>query len=483
MANQESPVNAKGLVGTLLLVFACFTLSSSGYLAWLYHLMVFVPPESVDALSMGAGYACQGLGLVIAAVVVRVRPESMGRVAFVALIALLFACSAPAALSDSLGGTLAFGYAMNLLIGVVSAFYLQSLAQFVVERRRGIVFGCGYACSVAASWLLTFAGAPFAGVPTELIACAAFSILAVIVGMVVLDDQKPGARSDLPDEMRPDASPSSESAFPVSASAGKAPATISRTVVALACITVLLMSMVKNMGFNFPTADIGVAVSLELSRLFYAVGLVIAGIVIDRNRKLGGILCMAALVVPFALIALSSEPMPSAVLWAVDYFFYGFFQVFRIVLFVDLAARSERLYLAGFGLMLGRFGDALGVAIGLSLGGSTVALVEVTAALFVACVFMFYQLFLQLYAPQFQPVAPERSERELFDAFAATYELSPREREMLRQVIDDKTNAEAAAALYVSESTVKFHMRNLLKKTGCKNRVELLAKYADEAHN
>lgn len=464
---------------TLLLVFACFTLSSSGYLAWLYHLMAFVPPESVDALTMGAGYACQGIGLGIAVAIVRIRPEALGRVSFVVLVAFLFACAAPASLSDTLGGTLVFGYAMNLLIGAVSAYYLIAIALLVGERHRGVVFGGGYACSIVASWLVSLIEAPFADVPTNIVSCAVFSVVAVGIVMAAPFLTETTGTAKTAGAVGHDDGLQAPKPLP-SAVESTFSAQQSRSIVALACLTVLLMSMVKNMGFNFPTADIGVAVNLELSRLFYAVGLVIAGIVIGRNRKLGAILCMAALVIPFVLMALEREPVPSVALWAIDYFFYGFFSVFRVVLFADLAMRFNQPYLAGFGLLLGHFGDALGVIVSLSLGGSALALVSVTAVLFAAIVFVFYQLFLLIYT--LQSASPERNEREVFDAFAAHYELSPREREMMRQVLDGKTNAEAAANLFVSESTVKFHMRNLLKKTDCKNRVDLLAKYAEESN-
>ena len=40
-----------------------------------------------------------------------------------------------------------------------------------------------------------------------------------------------------------------------------------------------------------------------------------------------------------------------------------------------------------------------------------------------------------------------------------------------------KTNSEIAEALSVSERTVKFHIHNILKKTGCRNRNELLSSY------
>ncbi len=188
-------------------------------------------------------------------------------------------------------------------------------------------------------------------------------------------------------------------------------------------------------------------------------------------------MCVAALVIPFSLIALSNEPVPSTILWAIDYLVYGFFSVFRVVLFCDYAERSNMFFLAGFGIMVGRFGDAAGTVLGQSLASSTVLLVIVATALFAATMFVFYQLFQLLFLDH---PAPAKSEQDVFDTFASSYNLSPREREVLRLILNERTNAEIAAELFVSESTAKFHVRNLLKKTSCKNRVELMAQYAKE---
>ena len=75
------------------------------------------------------------------------------------------------------------------------------------------------------------------------------------------------------------------------------------------------------------------------------------------------------------------------------------------------------------------------------------------------------------------PADSTPTEQEIFERFATRHNLSSREREVLRLVLDERTNSEIAAELFVSEATVKYHVRNLLRKTGCRNRLEILALY------
>ncbi len=51
--------------------------------------------------------------------------------------------------------------------------------------------------------------------------------------------------------------------------------------------------------------------------------------------------------------------------------------------------------------------------------------------------------------------------------------LSEREREVVRLVAHGQSNREIAHALYISESTVKFHLHNAMKKIGARNRSEV----------
>jgi NarL family two-component system response regulator LiaR len=51
-------------------------------------------------------------------------------------------------------------------------------------------------------------------------------------------------------------------------------------------------------------------------------------------------------------------------------------------------------------------------------------------------------------------------------------DLTDREREVLGRMVKGLTNAQIAEGLMVSESTVKFHVRNILSKLGAANRTE-----------
>ena len=66
------------------------------------------------------------------------------------------------------------------------------------------------------------------------------------------------------------------------------------------------------------------------------------------------------------------------------------------------------------------------------------------------------------------------SQEERLNAFIEKHKLSSREIEVLNLIIKGASNGEISDELFISENTVKFHVRNILKKTGCSNRTELL---------
>ena len=451
-----------GALWTLALTLICFTLTSETWISWHYHLMELAGSATADALAMVVGYLCQALGMAIAVRIARTWPSRHDELPLACIIAAHFTCAVPAVLGTNLMGTATFGLLMNVLCGVIAARYLVALADCVERDWRGITFGLAYACSTIVTWLLSKVPATLVvGIPSSLCFVA---LLSVCAALLILHEAAPSKESETEVPHQP------EGPDPVAG----------RPTLTLAALTVLFMSLVKNIGFSFPSSDFASGVNMETSRLCYAVGLVIAGLVNDRQRMHGAYLCVVALVTPFALLAVAHEPIPATMLWAADYLFYGFFSVYRVVLFTDLADRNGAVWLACLGLLFGRVGDAAGTALCQSLTDSTMVLVLLAAVLFGVTIMVAAQLFQRLYMPVPEPAPRARSEAEVFDQFAVNHDLSPREREVLRQVLAERTNAEAAAELFVTESTVKYHVHNVLKKTGCANRIELMALYAQE---
>lgn len=69
-----------------------------------------------------------------------------------------------------------------------------------------------------------------------------------------------------------------------------------------------------------------------------------------------------------------------------------------------------------------------------------------------------------------------RSSRAAKTPRAPAPDLSERETQILRMVVDGASNREVAASLHLSENTIKFHVRQLLEKAGVANRTELATK-------
>lgn len=436
-----------------LWIAVCFSLGSVAYLAWMYRLMAFAAPRMVDWYTMGLGYGCQAAGLGISFCLFQKTGAMNDWKAFCICTLVFCIVTLPALMGDTLVGTLIFGFLMNGMYGVLSGFYLCVSAISLKAARRGKAFGFGYGLSVVFVFLLSLwrnrhflqSQSVFA-VDLLLAATAigiAFSLLWRSTGQTT-------------EESRQASGP-----FP-------------KETVRLAAAAVLLLSLVKNLGFNFPSSDITAGTNLELSRLFYAVGLITAGILSDKNRKYGAICTVATLVLPFVMLALSSESLPAMICWGLEYLFYGFFSVFRAVLFMDLAEKNGSWPLAVGGLLAGRIGDALGTALYLAFSFSRLLLICVTLILFMITVPLFICLCQRLYMPE---VVREKSEREVFESFAIQHDLSAREREVLRLVLSEQSIPQIAETLFVTESTVRYHVHNLLQKSGCKSRQELVNQY------
>ena len=477
----------------------CFLLTSSGYLAWVYHLMELVTPRGSDALSMVTGYAMQALGILLFSLLLR-RTQNTGPMLFGVLV-LHMLCLVPAVLSHSVFWVLLYGSVLNLLIGWIEGYYLHRLTCGPNAARSAFTLGIGYSVSILVSWILSVAGGSILYYSDRiLLVCLVMTIITLFVLYPAQrGDEGQEAISSLYSAIRSVSSPENRSAIrsvnsPENRSAirsvsSSANSTVNNPVngssfagnslLLHAAVLVFLFSVVNSCGFGFPSADLKSGISLEFSRLFYAAGLLVAGFLNDRSRKYGAVCALAALIIPFIMLALQGEQVPLLIFWALSYFTFGFYSIYRMVLFSDLARRTGLLYLSGYGLLIGRIGDSFGEAACLLLEKRLFPLLGITGLFFIVAVFVLFRIFPVLYLPAAPAAGLSEKERgrEIFQRFCAGYELSAREREVLQYLLEEKTGAEIADAMSISEGTVKYHIHNLLQKTGCRNRIALLDAY------
>ena len=424
-----------------------FLWTGSAYLSVVYRLMAHYTPNQVDIYQMVWGYLLQAAGIFVFALGVKKRPEIFRKNLFFAVLLITEAIVISVGILSNIPAvSLCFGFVMNLLHGVVAGWYLTQLSAFVPQQYRGRVFGLGYAIGSVGSWVLSL---PFQGQFLRMEGI--IPVYIILIALTWFVNMKATAE--------PSETENVTSSEPLN-NKGRA----------LLFAVIILMTITKTLGFYFPAADISEVISVEFSRAFYAAGLVIAGIVNDKNRRYGAVCCIAALVFSFISYALYGQVEYTLIVWILGYVFFGFFSVYRVVVFSDIAAQKPSLlYLAAFGLTAGRIGDAFGTWGGILLSGKTIPLLSITSSLFIIVVLMFFTVYNKIYVP----VVIENDMEKRLEQFYREYALTTREREVLSLVIGGQSNIEISSALFVSESTVKFHVGNILKKSGCTNRTTL----------
>ena len=422
---------------TCLFIGLIFLYTGSGYLSWLYHLMDYYDAFSTDLLSEVIGYLFQALGVWIFSLLINknnkhlLSKESLIYITIIDLIFLLLSMIVPNKLL-----TVLLGYLMNLCHGLLAGYYLTKLS--MIESYKASVFGIGYAIGSIGSYLISLIG------DGSFLKDPRIFIIYVIVAFISILLNKEDHENII--------CTSSD---------------VNHHTLLLASLLVVLLSVVKGTGFYFPAADLSQGVSLEFTRVFYAIGLILAGILSDKNRNYGAIACLCALIFPFLMLFLIREAVASSIVWIIGYIFYGFFIVYRVILFSDLS--KDALYLAPLGLALGRIGDALGSLIGMLLTSQQICLFVLTTILFIITVIIFVKYYKQVY----ETVNEKYND---IDSLCHKYNISTREKEVLNLVLEGKTNIEISSELYISENTVKFHMKNLNKKFSVTSKQELIRK-------
>ncbi|MBR1622571.1 MAG: helix-turn-helix transcriptional regulator [Pseudobutyrivibrio sp.] len=162
--------------------------------------------------------------------------------------------------------------------------------------------------------------------------------------------------------------------------------------------------------------------------------------------------------------------------WVASYLLGGLISVFRAVAFLDTANENQLFYLAPMGLFIGRVGESVGYLIRTRLFNNYVVLLLIISVFFALAIVLFALVYSFAYL---KPEANALPEIDYHASFVGRYQLSTREIQILDEILSGKANKEIAAILFITEATVKFHVKNLLQKTNCKNRNELTKLYND----
>lgn len=439
-----------------LIIGISFLMVGAEYITWwLYSLVPNMGNSAADILSEGVGYLFQALGVFIYALIVKKKKELTEKTAFVPLLFLIdFIFSLLCFLSKFVILIILLGFTANFLHGVIFGYYLTRLSEYGSKKHTGAIFGLGYAIATLITYLLSSVFTGSLGSPYIFVFYFIMGLSVVIADQLLKKQGKP-----ISEEMSPTLSE---------------PYTVKQ--LALAVVVVFLFSFVKNIGFYFPSASyISGAVDPILVRCIYAVGLILAGIINDKSRRYGSVCCLCALIFPFLVMVLNGMEAIDIIAWILGYFFFGFFSVYRVVVFTDISkTKPDFLYLAGFGMLFGRIGDSTSSMLGVCLSNKSNIILLLATLLFVITVFVYFKFYNQVYVT----VIPKaKNSGNNFEDFLKTYDISSREKEILMLVLAGQSNAEIARKLFISESTVKFHIHNILKKTHTSNRADLIRCY------
>ena len=234
-----------------------FLWTGSAYISVAYRLMEYYTPFQIDIYHVIIGYLLQVCGILLFSLGLRYRKDIFSKRLFFPTVMIAEAIVIAIAMFSTLATlSFVFSFIMNLLHGFVAGVYLTQLSSFVPQQYRGRAFGMGYAAGSVGSWIISlFFDDNFLKMDEVVIVYLILITATIFLTSKVSTDY---------------------SINEVKLSINNV--NINSNSLINIFIVLILLSMVKNIGFHFPASDISEIINLEFSRAFYAIGLISAGI-------------------------------------------------------------------------------------------------------------------------------------------------------------------------------------------------------------
>ena len=442
----------KNTIAICLLVGVVYSWVGTGYMCWIYRMLDFFPASTVEIFTNILDYIFQAIGIIILSIYTWKKGFNLKKIFTLSVIfEQIFMAAAILVPVPSL--KVVFGLIMDLFCGMLFGCFLSYLT--VLKEHKSIVFGIGWSIGSLATWLVSI---PMDGEFLKSRVSLVLYCLLAIITMLIIHFPLDNVEKDY------EKSKSTK---------------ISAKLIVLSMLTVIILEITRNLGFLYPISNLADGtVNMEYSRAFYVVGLIIAGIVCDKTRQGGLVLCLGTLICPFISLLLIRLSIGNNALWALNYAITGFITVYGVTLFSDFA--GEMLFLAGFGLLCRRIGEPIGALLGTVMVDTPVILIIFISVFFFTSIICAALLWMNMYLPQLTKARNgSSSEEERMTSFINEYGFSAREAEVFREVLKGSSNSKIASDLFITDNTVKFHMKNILKKTGAANRAELTKMFND----
>ena len=267
--------------------------------------------------------------------------------------------------------------------------------------------------------------------------------------------------------------------------------------VPMTLLIVVLLSLLHGIGDLYMDAYHNFNDLFGFSRLSYCAGSIAAGYFADRNRLYLPLAALFAKAQDILDIWVGQEQVLYYPLHYFGDFMNGFFTLFIILAFVDLAAhrpslkpwavtgRSLQMFTVSVATVFGAFildADKLFFTLlyVLAIVGCLVIVFYSSALRFTlgsaAADSAAAEIITPLPAPEATTPLPTAEVTTSLPApdYCARYGLTQRESEVLDCILSGQSISEISEALFISQRTVKFHITNLLRKTGATSQKELL---------
>jgi len=228
-------------------------------------------------------------------------------------------------------------------------------------------------------------------------------------------------------------------------------------------IIVLAMALLSALSTDvIAIKTIDIAGGYGSTRLYYCLGLLVAGFLTDKKNNLFEILTIVSFVVSLLAIILLNEGYSINLIAGLSYTFVAFFVLFRTMTFVNLIDNKKNMiWASAFGLMYSRIMEGLMVLFEDKLiNHYTILIIVITSSLSLVIV-LYFLLYFQ---------NNKMTENDAVKNISVKYKLGTQEEKVLNLLIQGLSNQEIADELFVSINTIRNHVANIYKKTGMKKK-------------